>query len=73
MRLVLVGILIGLPGTWLAGRLVRSILVGTSASDPLALGAAATGLVVVTVAACYLPARRVLRIEPSRSMRDDTL
>ena len=72
MRLVLVGIVIGLPGTWLAGRLVRSILVGTSASDPVALGAAAAGLVLVTVAACYLPARRVLAIEPSRSMRDDS-
>jgi putative ABC transport system permease protein len=73
MRLVLLGIVIGLPGTWLAGRLVRSILVGTSPSDPLALSAAAAGLVMVTVAACYLPARRVLRIEPSRSMRDDSV
>lgn len=73
MRLVLLGIVIGLPGAWLAGRLVRGILVGISPSDPLALSGAAIGLVLVTVAACYLPARRVLMIEPSRSMRDDSV
>lgn len=72
MGLVLLGVLIGLPGTWLAGRLVRGILVGVSPSDPLAFAAAAVGLALVTVGACYMPARRVLGIEPARSLRDDS-
>ena len=72
MRLVLVGILVGLPCTWLAGQLVRGILVGISPADPLAFVAAALGLAAVTVVACYLPARRVLGIEPSRSLRDES-
>ena len=72
MRLVLLGIVIGLPGAWFAGRLVRGIMVGVSPSDPSALSGVAAGLVLVTVVACYFPARRVLGIEPSRSMRDDS-
>src|SRR6185503_14486257 len=51
LRLVLLGILIGLPATWLAGLLVRGVLVGISPSDPLALLVAALGLGAVTVAA----------------------
>jgi len=42
------------------------LLVGVSPSDPLTLIAAALGLMLVATAACYVPARRVLRIEPAR-------
>jgi len=50
--LVMVGLLIGAPGIYMASRLIRGLLVGVSPSDPLTLLAAALGLLLVT-AACY--------------------
>jgi putative ABC transport system permease protein len=67
--LVGLGVLIGVPGVYAAGGLVRGVLVGVSPSDPLTLTAVAIGLALVALAACYLPARRVLDIDPARSLR----
>jgi len=67
--LVGIGVLIGVPGIYATGRLIRGVLVGISPSDPLTLAAVATGLVLVTMAACYVPARRVLGIEPAQLLR----
>jgi putative ABC transport system permease protein len=67
--LVIAGIAIGTPGIYFANRLLRGLLVGVSASDPLALLGAALGLTAVTIAACYVPARRVLKIEPAELLR----
>jgi ABC-type antimicrobial peptide transport system permease subunit len=47
------------------------VLVGISPSDPLTLAAVATGLGLVTMAACYVPARRVLGIDPAQSLRQE--
>ena len=69
--LVGIGVLIGVPGIYAAGRLIRGVLVGISPSDPLTLAAVATGLALVTMAACYVPARRVLGIEPAQSLRQE--
>jgi predicted permease len=77
MRLVLgegalligLGVLIGAPGVYAAGGVIRGVLVGVSPSDPLTLTAVAIGLALVALAACYLPARRVLDIDPARSLR----
>jgi putative ABC transport system permease protein len=68
--LIAAGFLIGAPGVYLAGRLIRGVLVGVSASDPLTLVLVALGLGTVAVLACYLPARRVAGIEPAQSLRD---
>jgi putative ABC transport system permease protein len=70
-RLVGMGVLIGLPGIYLAGDVLRGVLIGVSPSDPLALLAVALGLVFVSMVACYMPARRVLRIEPAQSLRQE--
>jgi putative ABC transport system permease protein len=67
--LVAIGVLLGTPGIYLAGRVIRGVLVGISPFDPLTLVAVATGVGLVTMAACYLPARRVLGIEPAQSLR----
>ena len=69
--LVMVGLLIGAPGIYIAGRLIRGLLVGELPSDPLMLLAAAVCLLVVTMAACYVPARRTLRIRPAQLLRQD--
>jgi putative ABC transport system permease protein len=69
--LVMAGLLIGAPGIFIASRLIRGLLVGVSPSDPLSLLAAALGLLLVTMAVCYVPARRALRIEPAQLLRQE--
>ena len=69
--LVGIGVLIGVPGIYAAGGLIRGVLVGISPSDPLTLAAVALGLGLVTMPACYLPARRVLGIDPAQSLRQE--
>jgi putative ABC transport system permease protein len=67
--LVGIGMLIGIPGVIAAGGLIRGALVGVSPSDPLTLATVAAALGLVALAACYLPARRVLSLDPAQSLR----
>jgi putative ABC transport system permease protein len=67
--LVGLGVLIGVPGIYIVGPLMGGLLVGVSLFDPITLGAAGLGLGVVSMIACYLPARRVLGIDPALSLR----
>jgi putative ABC transport system permease protein len=69
--LVMAGLLIGAPGIYMANGLIRGLLVGVSPADPLTLLAAALGLLLVTMAACYVPSRRALRIEPAQLLRQE--
>jgi putative ABC transport system permease protein len=69
--LVLIGLLVGAPGVYLSQGVIRGLLAGVTPYDPLALLAAAVGLVLVAMAACYVPARRVLKIEPARLLRQE--
>jgi len=68
-RLVVLGLVVGAPGIYLAGQAVGGVLVGLSPFDPLTLGAVAAGLGLVALVACYIPARRVTEIEPARLLR----
>jgi putative ABC transport system permease protein len=70
-RLVGLGLIVGVPGIYLAGRLLRGLLVGVSPFDPLTLLAVASGTGLVGTVACYLPARRVLKIEPAQLLRQE--
>ena len=67
--LVVMGMLIAIPGVYAAGRLIRGLLIEVSPWDPLTLAAVTFSLLFVTMAACYVPARRVLRIDPSPLLR----
>ncbi|MGH9384486.1 MAG: ADOP family duplicated permease [Vicinamibacterales bacterium] len=67
--LVALGLLIGAPGIYLAGGVIRGVLVDVSPWDPLTLASVSVGLALVAMAACYIPARRVLRIEAAQSLR----
>jgi putative ABC transport system permease protein len=68
--LVALGLALGVPGIYFAGRILRGVLVGVSPFDPVTLGAVAAGLAVVALLACYVPARRVATIEPAQAFRD---
>jgi putative ABC transport system permease protein len=69
--LVLVGLIVGAPGIYFVGRVVRGMLVGLSPYDPLTIAAVAVGLAMVTLIACYVPARRVIGIDPARALREE--
>lgn len=69
--LVFIGMVMAIPGVYATGGLVRGLVIGVSPWDPWTLTAVAAGLLLVTMAACYLPARRVLRIDPAPLLRQD--
>jgi putative ABC transport system permease protein len=69
-RLVALGLLIAMPGIYLAGEALQGFLIGVSPFDGPTLVAAAAGLVGVALLACYLAARRVTTIEPDRLLRE---
>jgi ABC-type antimicrobial peptide transport system permease subunit len=67
--LLVVGIALALPFTLIGSRLVRNMLYGLSAADPLSVGAALLFLVCAGLLAGYLPARRASRIDPLTALR----
>ena len=71
LQLSLIGILLGLPLTLAATRLLGSLLYGLTPYDPLSIGVATAGIVTVTAAACVLPARRAATIDPALALRNE--
>ena len=69
--LVALGLVLGAPGVYVVGRLVRGMLVGIAPFDPLTLTGVAVGLAIVAMIACYLPARRISVIHPMAALRDE--
>ncbi|MEO8259793.1 MAG: ABC transporter permease [Acidobacteriota bacterium] len=64
-----IGLAIGMPGALGVGRVMRSLLVRTSPSDPITLISIAVLLMAVASAACYWPARRATRLDPLVALR----
>jgi predicted permease len=71
MRLVLIGLGLGLVGAWALSRVLSSQLYDVSSRDPLTYAAVAALLGIVALAATYLPARRALRVDPMISLRSE--
>jgi putative ABC transport system permease protein len=71
VQLVGMGVLIALPGVYVAGQVLRGALVGASSSDALTLVSVILGLTFVTLSTCYVPARRVLKIDPAQLFRSE--
>jgi ABC-type antimicrobial peptide transport system permease subunit len=69
MSLVLVGLAIGCVAALLVGRALSGMLYGVGASDPVSLTTAAAVLGGVALAACYLPARGAMRVDPIVALR----
>jgi putative ABC transport system permease protein len=63
------GLVLGLGGALAAGRALASFLHGVGPHDPLTLAAVAGFVAVMTVAVCYLPARRAARVDPLELLR----
>jgi predicted permease len=71
MRPVVAGAVVGLVLASLTTRALRSMLFGVSATDPLTLAAVPVILVTVAVVACWAPASRALRIDPTEALRSE--
>jgi ABC-type antimicrobial peptide transport system permease subunit len=71
LRLVAIGIAIGVPVAVAAGRLIGAQLFGVSATDPVTLAAGAALLTLVGVLAAYGPARRASRVDPMLALRSE--
>jgi ABC-type antimicrobial peptide transport system permease subunit len=69
LTLVAIGVAIGVPVALGAIRVIASQLFGIRAADPLTFGGVAILLLVVALAACYVPALRAMRVDPMVALR----
>jgi ABC-type antimicrobial peptide transport system permease subunit len=66
---VLTGMAIGLAGAYVVTRLMSSLLYKVSATDPATFVFISALLAAVAFAACYIPARRAMKVDPMIALR----
>jgi ABC-type antimicrobial peptide transport system permease subunit len=71
MRVVAVGMAVGLVGAVLLSRLMTTVVYGVRVTDPLTYAAVALLLAGVALVASYVPARRATRVDPLTAMRTE--
>jgi len=71
LLLALIGLVIGLGGTYFVGRLMQSLLYQVTAVDPAAVSSVSVVLLFCAFLACYLPARRATQVDPLVALREE--
>lgn len=71
VRLAAIGVAVGLAAAVAATSLLRNLLFNTSATDPVVYGSLAALLLAMAALACYVPARRAMRVEPMTALRSE--
>ncbi|HEX5412073.1 MAG TPA: ABC transporter permease [Terriglobia bacterium] len=69
LKLTLIGVTIGIAGALGLTRFLSSLLYGVKPTDPLTFIAVSLILIAVTLAACYIPARRAAKVDPMMALR----
>jgi putative ABC transport system permease protein len=71
LRLTVVGVALGLIGAFGITRVMTSMLVGIEPTDPATFASIAVLFVLIAAVACWLPARRAARLDPSAALREE--
>lgn len=69
LRLTLIGLALGVVGSFGVARVTSALMSESGSSDPFAIGLAALVLTVVALFACWLPARRAAKVDPMVALR----
>ena len=71
MMLTIAGVVIGLAAALVATRVFASLLYGVSPTDPMTFAAVGVLMLIISLTACYVPARRALRVDPLIALRQE--
>jgi ABC-type antimicrobial peptide transport system permease subunit len=65
----LIGLVVGVGGAFASTRLIQNQLFGVSRMDPLTIAMVSVALLCVSLAACFIPARRTTKLDPLLALR----
>jgi putative ABC transport system permease protein len=71
LLIVSIGLAVGLLLATVAGRVVGQFLVGVGGTDPLSFALVSVVLAAVALFACWIPARRAMRVDPAIALRHE--
>ncbi|MBI4478972.1 MAG: ABC transporter permease [Acidobacteria bacterium] len=69
LKLAVIGVVIGVAGSFAVTRVLANLLVGVSPTDPLTFALVALLLTAIAILACYWPARRAAQVDPMLALR----